>query len=326
MVKIFSFIILLSVILLNIETATADTKTIEKSFPVSEGGNLLIDSDIGSIEVESAGQKQVDVKVVQEFRGWDSDEIDDFLEDFKVEFELINNEVQVTAKNRRSGRRGYWEKLRIKFVIKVPEKFNVDLKTSGGSISVSSLEGTVEAHTSGGSLSFGDIVGPVNGHTSGGSINLKSSKGDAYIRTSGGSITIGEVDGEVDAKTSGGSITVRKAMGAVNVSTSGGSITVNEVMGTIDAGTSGGSVTAYISEQPKKNCRLKTSGGTVTVYMAKDIGVYLDAKSSSGRVDCDFDIHAKGKIEKNRLRGEINGGGPDLYLRTSGGNIYIEKK
>jgi DUF4097 and DUF4098 domain-containing protein YvlB len=313
-------------ILFNVQILFAENETIEKTFPVKAGGNLTIDSDFGSIEVESSAQNQVEVKVVQEFRGWSRDEVNEFLKDFKVEFDHTGNDVQIVAKYRRSRKKDLWEDLKIKFIVNVPKKFNVDLNTAGGSISVANIEGNVKAHTAGGSLSFGHIIGPVEGHTSGGSINLQSCTGDAYIRTSGGSITMGEVDGEVDARTSGGSVTVRKGKGEVNVSTSGGSISVDEVMGAVDANTSGGSVTAYISEQPQKDCRLKTSGGTVTVYLDRDIGVYLDAKTSSGRVDCEFDILIKGQADKNWLRGEINGGGPDLYLRTSGGNIYIEKK
>jgi DUF4097 and DUF4098 domain-containing protein YvlB len=304
----------------------AATETIEKSFQVKPGGNLYLDSDIGSIRVETSGKTLVEVQVIQEFRGWDRDKIDEFLEDFTVEFKQSDNDIEIIGKLRREWKTGWWDDLKVEYIIKVPVQFNVDLNTSGGSISVEDLEGEAEAHTSGGSLSFGNITGKVSGHTSGGSIRLEGSRGDAYLRTSGGSISIGEVEGDVDAKTSGGSVSIRKAAGEVNASTSGGSVTVEEVMGAVDASTSGGSVTAYISKQPQKDCRLKTSGGTVTVYMDEDIAVDLDAKSSSGRVECDFKILIQGRQDEKWLRGEINGGGPELYLRTSGGNIYIEKK
>ena len=287
---------------------------------------MYLDSDIGSIQLETSGKNMVEVQVIQEFRGWSRDKIDEFLEDFTVEFNQSGNEIEIIGKLRREWKSGWWDHLKVEFIIKVPVQFNVDLNTSGGSISVEDLEGEAEAHTSGGSLSFGNITGKVSGHTSGGSIQLEGSRGDAYLRTSGGSISIGEVEGDVDAKTSGGSVSIRKAAGEVNASTSGGSVTVEEVKGAIDASTSGGSVTAYISEQPQKDCRLKTSGGTVTVYMDENIAVDLDAKSSSGRVDCDFKILIQGRQDEKWLRGEINGGGPELYLRTSGGNIYIEKR
>ena len=58
-------------------------------------------------------------------------------------------------------------KLKAHFVITVPANYNVELKTSGGSISVNDLKGQVNSETSGGSLKFGSILGPVNGRTLG---------------------------------------------------------------------------------------------------------------------------------------------------------------
>ena len=54
-------------------------------------------------------------------------------------------------------RRWNWERnrLQIKFLITVPQRYNVDLKTAGAGISVGDLEGEVRGQTSGGSLRLG---------------------------------------------------------------------------------------------------------------------------------------------------------------------------
>ena len=101
---------------------------------------------------------------------------------------------------------------------------------------------------------------------------------------------------------------------------------MNEVMGKIRADTSGGSVKAYISQQPKGDCQLKTSGGSITVYLAEDVAVNVDAGTSGGSIHTDFPVTIQGKISKRELKAQINGGGPELYLHTSGGSIYIKKK
>jgi hypothetical protein len=124
-------------------------------------------------------------------------------------------------------------------------------------------------------------------------------------------------------KTSGGSIRIGKVAGEVKAITSGGSIKVKEVKGTINAKTSGGSVTAYISEQPEGDCSLTTSGGSVSAHLAGNIKVYVDAKTSGGTAHSDFSID--GEKSKRKIRGKINGGGPELYLRTSGGGVKIYK-
>lgn len=283
---------------------------INRTLNVAEGGTLTIDSDLGSIDVKTRQGTTVEIDIEFEARSGGSRRLKEFLEDFDVDIRHSRDDVTIIAEYDRDDRR-FWDRIgryvRVRFYITVPKVYNVDLKTSGGSISVDDLEGEVFARTSGGSLEFGRIIGPVEGTTSGGSIRLSECKSIAKVKTSGGSITIGRVDGEVRAVTSGGSIRV------------------DEVMGAIDATTSGGSVTASISKQPQSNCRLKTSGGGITVYLTEDVGVDLDARTSGGRVRTDFPVTIRGEISKRALRAKINGGGPELYLRTSGGSISIKE-
>ena len=53
--------------------------------------------------------------------------------------------------------------------------------------------------------------------------------------------------------------------------------------------------------------------------------MYVDAHTSGGRINADFPLAIKGEISKNELKAELNNGGPELYLRTSGGSIYLKK-
>ena len=283
---------------------------VKKNFRVGPGGTLTLETDLGSIEVKTSNRNEVDVEVAFRPRSGSRRRIEDILEDFTVDFDQRGDDVFVTAEYLGRGQ-GFWDSvgryLRVEFYVTVPKKYNVDLRTSGGGISVDDLEGEARSKTSGGSLSFGRIQGSV------------------YGRTSGGSIELDECGGEVDVKTSGGSISIGRVTGDVVAHTSGGSIHVDEVMGSIDAGTSGGSVTATISEQPKDDCRLTTSGGTINVYLAEDVGVYVNAGTSGGRVRTEFPVTIRGEISKRKLQAKINGGGPELYLRTSGGSIYLNE-
>jgi DUF4097 and DUF4098 domain-containing protein YvlB len=212
----------------------------------------------------------------------------------------------------------------MEYRVSVPREFSLDVSTSGGSIAVGDLKGTVAARTSGGSLTFGRIDGPVTGNTSGGSISLAGSRGKAVLHTSGGAINVEDVAGEVDAATSGGSVQVNRASGRVSAHTSGGSITIRETTGAVDASTSGGSVNAFLSAQPNEPCRLSTSGGGIRVELARSLRVDVDASTSGGSVTTDFPV--AGSNDRQNLRASINGGGPLLHLRTSGGGIQIQKR
>ena len=146
---------------------------------------------------------------------------------------------------------------------------------------------------------------------------------DVELMTAGGSIKIDDLIGNIDANTSGGSISIGDIEGDVNLHTSGGSIKTDAITGEIDAHTSGGSINVTFATQPKDDASLTTSGGSITAKLPADIQVDLDATTSGGRVRSEFDVD--GRVKKQSIRGEINGGGPRLKLHTSGGSVRVEK-
>lgn len=324
-------LILQSVLFAGLAIADAAVENnIERSFQVASGGRLTIDADRGSIEVRTADRDHVDVKIERKVKSGKKWSVEEVLEDLAITFDHSDDGVTIRAKYDQENLRRWSRernRLGVKFLITVPQRYNVDLKTLGAGISVADLEGEVHSQTLGGSLRFGNIKGSIWGRTSGGSIKLEGTQGDADVKTSGGGITIGSVKGAVESTTSGGSIRIDRAR-SVNAKTSGGSITVEEVMGNINAKTSGGSIKAYISGQPEGDCSLETSGGSVTTYLVEDIAIDVDARTTGGRVSTDIPVAVvvQGKISKNKLQGAINGGGPLLKLRTFGGSIYLRQK
>jgi len=318
---------LAALLLLATPLRTSAAENVKKTFSVRPGGTIFVDSDLGTIEVQAKDNDEVVVEVERSPRGWGDDE--KLLNEFELSFRQEGNDVYVTGKFKK-GRNWFWNRhsgdLIVRYRITVPKKYNVDLKTAGGSISVDDLEGTAATRTSGGSLHFGNIVGPVTGKTSGGSISLDGCSGTADLKTSGGSLNIGNVKGNVVASTSGGSIHIGRVEGTVEAKTSGGGINVEEVAGDINASTSGGPIRATITRQPKGDCRLHTSGGGITLYVDENIAVSLEASTSGGSVKTDLPVEVIGEIKRSSLRGKINGGGPELTLHTSGGSIRIKKR
>jgi DUF4097 and DUF4098 domain-containing protein YvlB len=309
-----SFIAFLSLFIINNSLTASIDKTEKKQFNVRSGGDLYVDTERGSITIKTHSTETVEVEVKFKAKTNDDELAQKLFDAFTIEYDHNGADLNIEAKYK--GSKGWlsnlfggskWNKLNVKFEITVPERYNVDLHTSGGGIKVGDLEGLVRAATSGGGLTFGNINGDIDG------------------KTSGGGITVGDCSGDIDIKTSGGGIRISKCEGTVNAHTSGGGITVNEVYGTINASTSGGSVYASLLEQPKDDCSLTTSGGGITVKLAANIDAYLDAKTSGGSVSSDFPIQFKGKVERSKLRGEINDGGPLLYLRSSGGSIHVQE-
>ncbi len=302
-----------------------------RSYQVKPGGTLAVEADRGSIEVKSANGDQVAIEVLRKVSGESRDRAEEILKNHQVKFSQDGDTVQVRAeldKGWNSNWRDKGRNLQVRFLISIPKKFNVDLKTAGGSIKVADLTGQARSQTSGGSLNFGQIEGPIFGRTSGGSINVAGCKGDVDIKTSGGSIHLGDVDGNTTAQTSGGSLTVKQVNGKTVVKTSGGNIDVAEVKGSLEAITSGGSITASVADQPSGDCRLQTSGGSIKVSVSDKVAVDVDPKTSGGGVRTELPVAAvvHGEHKPNVLQGKINGGGPTLSLHTSGGGIFLQKR
>jgi DUF4097 and DUF4098 domain-containing protein YvlB len=338
---------------------------IRKSFPVSPGGKLVVNADRGSIEVNTTDAEKVEVQVVRRVRSMSRSRADEIFAAHEISFQQQGDQVTVHAQfHGASG--GLFNRggsgLQVRYQINIPKKFNVDLKTAGGSITLADLTGDVRAQTSGGSLNLAKMDGTVWGKTAGGSISLTSSSGDVeastsgggiqigeagakvsartaggsvrldkakgvvVAETSGGRIDIGEAGGDTNVKTSGGSISVKKSHGKVTAETSGGNIDAGEVHGEVEAKTSGGSISASLTDQPGGDCHLETSGGGIRLCAVENLAVNLDAKTSGGRVTTELPITVQGELKSSELHGKINGGGPVLFLRTSGGSISLKKR
>ena len=303
-------------------SAFAAEDVIKKGFTVSDGGTLRLDGANGNIRIVTGGTG-VAVEITRSADGRRAERI---MRDHKITFEQRGNDVVIVSDldDDHSWSFSWNDDYEVQWNIRVPDRYNVDVETSGGWIQVDDIDGTVEAHTSGGGIKTGRISGEGTLKTSGGSITVAGGGARLVAHTSGGGIDIGDTTGPVEAKTSGGGIKLARTGGDVVARTSGGGITIEDAMGKVDAHTSGGSIRATLSRQPNADSSLKTSGGGVIVSLAPSIAVDLDAQSSGGGVSSDVPITVQGTQDEDSIRGRINGGGPKLTLRSSGGGIRVK--
>ena len=293
---------------------------IKKTYNVKSGGSLNVLSEFGAIEIQTAEQEKVEIVITN---------VEKMLADFELAFEHDDSDVQIrgTFKHGSEHRRKQLKLAKMHFLITVPQHYNIDLNTTSSDVSVTNLTGDVRVGTSDGSLCFTNITGEVWGHTSGGSVEAVNVTGDVQVRTSGGSLRFGAIQGFISGRTSGGSIKAVDCSGGTDVRTSGGRIWLGNIGRNVTARTSGDSIQAAMTSQPESECSLRTSGGEINFTLIPDVAVDLEAKTSGGRVSTDFAVESviQGKVPQNRLEGRINGGGPLLKLRTSGGNIHLQK-
>jgi DUF4097 and DUF4098 domain-containing protein YvlB len=284
-------------------------RNVEKTFAVQPGGSFTGSTQGGDIHVLSADVNEVHVVARQTIRADSDKEADELLADLSLRLEQQGNDVVAEAKY--SKERGFhwknWPPVTVDYTVTVPRTYNLKLSTSGGDIEVGNLKGSISARTSGGDLKFAKIEGDIDARTSGGNVHLDEGTAKANLHTSGGDVH------------------VNRAGGPTTVSTSGGNIELRSVEELISANTSGGDVRAFITGPIKQDVELGTSGGQVVVHVKKGVGFKLDASTSGGDVDAEgltLTIE-KGGMGKSKLVGTVNGGGPRLKLRSSGGDIKV---
>lgn len=300
-------------------------EVVEKQIPARRGETLTVKSDLGSIEVFGApGTNTIDVRIIKGVNDVDRDEAEELFDRFRVTFDENGRGVEIRGDYERGRFWRFRRGLHVRYEIRIPDEMHVTLSTNGGSISIERIGGDARLATSGGSIKASDVNGHLTANTSGGSISATNIAGEATLHTSGGSINVEGIDGDAECNTSGGSITASEIAGNLMAHTSGGSIRLKSILGEVDASTSGGSVTADLYDHRGGPIKLKTSGGSVTVGVDPDINVTLDAEATGGRVNSDLPV--AGTLERGRLRGEVNGGGPLLSLRTTGGSINIRTR
>ncbi|WP_221031757.1 DUF4097 family beta strand repeat-containing protein [Actomonas aquatica] len=252
-------------------------REVERSFTVRPGSEIKVDISGGSIKAEIVRGDTASLTLHQTFHTNDERDIAEILERYKITFEQQGDDVVLDIESAKSGGwfSGWSKKNRASFKVTLtcPDYVDLNLDTSGGSISVD-----------------GEVTGDLIADTSGGSINVTGGTGYLNLDTSGGSISVKRALGRVRADTSGGSIRINYVgpdVEDVNADTSGGSIKIGlDPDGSYDlyADTSGGRVTIdELAITPHKitrthaegeingggaRVRADTSGGSITIYAA----------------------------------------------------------
>lgn len=139
-----------------------------------------------------------------------------------------------------------------------------------------------------------------------------------------------------------GDILVENIDGELTVSNTNGGITLNNVAGSVVAGTTNGNVRATLTRvTAQKEMAFTSLNGTVDVTLPPSTKANLRMRSDHGDVYSDFDVqlapsaptvqenrnsNGRYRISRNRtVVGAINGGGPDVELRTFNSNVYVRR-
>lgn len=278
----------------NIYAYSYDT-ILEKSFDVNPGEDLKVEAEGGDVTIETWSQNEVYVHISGNSKAQE-----------EIEFEVVEKSYGVFIKaEKESSWFDLWGGIQYKIEVKVPEDFNANVATSGGDIKLDGMNGTA------------DLI------TSGGDVETANTAGKFKLKTSGGDVNVNVHNGELDLSTSGGDVTVKKSIGDINAGTSGGDIKLEAADGKINAGTSGGDIRVRFAGN-NEGIILTTTGGDISMMLDSNVSADLNLKTTGGDIDVDLQTSRVTKVSSSKFQGEINGGGPEIECKTTGGNITIK--
>ncbi|KAA3619673.1 MAG: hypothetical protein DWQ05_02815 [Calditrichaeota bacterium] len=283
---------------------------IRNQFDVKFDGQLNIRVSNGRFNISGWEKQEVRIEETLRMDVYTQEEARRILERSKANYEQDGPNIIV---QRRGGGHGVFRS----FTIKVPNRYNIKLKTSSGEIEVSDVEGKSDINTTGGDIRISRCNGIIDARTSGGDVELTSIRASVEINTAGGNIELNGIDGEIEAATSGGYIELNNTTQQARIRTSGGDLLIKNAKGEINGRTSGGSIRA---ENCEKDLKIRTSGGNISLtntagqVQGYTSGGDIDGKKLFG--ECDLSTSG-GEIELKDVRAPV-------LAKTMGGNIDVE--
>jgi DUF4097 and DUF4098 domain-containing protein YvlB len=282
------FVILLAATCAVAIPSPAQQETETKSFIVTKGGNLTLDTRAGSVMVSVWDRNEIRV-TVEEISKEDRNELS---------LTQNGNDVRVSF-TPPSGRRSSGK---IRFTISLPAEFNLDLQTGGGNMKLDNAQ---------------TLTGKVRAQSGGGEIGIGNVNGEVELRSGGGNISAGAVDGTVDITSGGGNIRCGFVNGGAKIRTGGGNITLGGAGKDLDVSSGGGSIAV---EDGRGNTAIRTGGGNVTLANASGKSSIMTGGGNISVANASGELSAStggGNLTLKNVTGSIQG-------KTQAGNVYAE--
>ncbi len=145
----------------------------------------------------------------------------------------------------------------------------------------------------------------------------------AKLSTGSGDITANGLEGGFKAETGSGNIAIEEAgEGDAKAETGSGNIDVKGVHGALQAETGSGDIKA--AGTPSSPWKLETGSGSVE-FSPGNAPMNLDASTGSGTITSDHPMTLQVSSNGHQMRGQLNGGGPDVRIETGSGDIRIHE-
>lgn len=292
--------IICMVVLSVLPSASTDEWT--KSFKLERTAKLRVETSDANIRVISCDCSTVEARITT--KGWaiggDGINISDRQTGDQIDIE-VTFPRRVFQMN--------WGNRSVNIEIRVPRDADLDLHTGDGKVDVQGVKGALILRSGDGNINLSDLQGTLKADTGDGNIDMRNVRGELSLHTGDGNIDVTGIDGSLRAETGDGRVRVNGRFDVLDLRTGDGGI---------DASANEGS-------KLDANWRLNTGDGNLTLRVPGTIAAEVELETNDGSIDFDLPVTVSGRQSKREVRGQINGGGKLLSLKTGDGSIRLQK-
>ena len=191
----------------------------------------------------------------------------------------------------------------------VPAHTNLDIRTGDGNVDLRDVNGEITLRSGDGHLVLANTEGSLRATTGDGPVELRTCRGDVTLKTGDGKVNVENADGNMDVETGDGKVRVSGRFNALRVKTGDGGVEVDALRGSklLEAWT------------------LSTGDGGLTLRVPDDLAADVDLHTGDGKIDLGVPVAISGRLGEKTIKGQLNGGGKLLTLRTGDGSIHLDK-
>ena len=273
---------------------------LDRTFPVTEGQRLVVDVQHADVEVITGQTDQarltVTVHASSESRARDLFE--------HMNFEVFQDGDEIVL---RSKPRDEWEwngRFSIDVRAQIPQRFDLDLSSTHGDVELESIDGSVKLNTTHGDVDAERIAGP--------SIQIESTHGEIHANAL--------LADELAVRTTHGDISVGSIRTSVfRVFTTHSDIDIAELEGSGEVQTTHGDESASIHKND--GVQIRTTHGDVELGLPATAVASVNLRGD--RVDLSSGFSFDGVRDKSQAKGDLNGGGPEISVSTTFGEVSV---
>lgn len=300
---------------------TGVSETFSKTYTALKVKTLRVRDEVGAIEIKPVedGKDEIRIEATKTVEGGSlsTSDLKTLLAKVKIVAHLEGDALVIEAEHETDG---FPDNVSasVAFVISVPKRLALDLRTDNSPITATGSDGGVTLRTSNGAIELTQLGGAVDAETSNAPISLKEAQAKTTVRlvTSNGQIDCEQIHAASDTLT----VTLHTDNGPVQYA---GDAT-NAILHS-----SNGEVTFAPTTFALAKADLQTENAPITLTMPMALSATVDARTSNGNVTLEGitdPADPNSDSDRSARRVVLNGGKAAITARTSNGSIALESR